>query len=129
MAISHTFSYGVSVNAGAPTQFSSYYSFDGQTNLSVSLPSTSGTVVLCNIPSGKLNSIAMWTDGVATVSLLPNVGSGTAVASWSFNSGMPVMWQTGYPTNTPVSGAGQSLVCSNVAVSGTLLTGYIGYDA
>lgn len=125
MAFSHAITYGVSVNGGTPSTFNSSQSFDGQTSVQVTVPASSTNFsIVCPIDDTLLKSVVMWTNQAAIVVMKDS--GGATVDSFTMTADKPLIWQLGFPTSNPISGAVATLevTCTNE----TVVTGYFGQD-
>lgn len=125
MAFSHTLTYGVSVNNGAPTSFNSSQTFDGQVSIQVTVPAASSNYsIICPIDASQLKSVVLWSDAAATV--VTKSSGGSTVDTFVMTADKPLLWQYGYPVSCPITGD-----CATLEVTttpGCVLTGYFGED-
>ncbi len=125
MAFSHNITYGVSVNGGAPSTFQSSQLFDGQVSVQVTVPASSTNFsIVCPLDDTLLKSVVLWCDQAAVVVMKDS--GGATVDSFTFVANKPLLWQYGFPTSCPVTGAVATLevTCTNE----TVVTGYFGED-
>lgn len=125
MAFSHSITYGVSVNSGTPTSFTSLQTFDGQVAVQVEVPAASSNFsIICPVDSGALKSVIMWASDSCTV--VGKDSGGATVDTFTMTADKPLIWQYGYPVSCPITGDYATLeVTCTPAVT---LTGYFGED-
>lgn len=125
MAFSHAITYGLAVNGGTPTTFNSSQTFDGQVSVEVTVPASSSNFsIVCPLDNTLLKSVVLWTDQTATVVMKDSGGS--TVNSFSMTANKPLIWQYGFPTSCPITGAIATLAVTCTPT--TVVTGYFGQD-
>ena len=125
MAFSHALTFGVSVNNGTPSTFSSTQTFDGQVSIAVDVPAASSNFsIICPLSSSTIKSVVLWCDAAATAVF--KTSGGVTTDTFVFTANKPLLWQLGYPTSCPITAN-----CATVEVTttpGCTITGFFGAD-
>lgn len=112
MALSHNVGITFSNSGGPNHNFTASQTADGSSAAEVVIaPGASSFQVIFPIDASQVRSVIMWADATMTV-LTKNGGS--TVDTFSLLANKPLLWQTGFPTSSPITGD-----CSHFHVSST----------